>query len=257
MTFFIKRARERAGYSQKELAKIVGVAPNTFHGYESGKHEPKPELLVKIAKSCGTSVDYLLGHNSAAQQNLPPLSSEAIKIAERFDRLDDVGRGAVRAIMDYEEGRLAASAVQDHEEDNMEYLRHYFIPAAAGYASPIEGEDYELVAKTAQVPHKADFCIDVQGDSMEPYIEDGQTVYVQRDASLNPFDVGIFFVDGDVFCKQFFEDDSGNIYLLSANPKRKSANKIIMNDSTSTFTCFGKVILPKRLPPPGYEFIRR
>lgn len=61
MNFFIKEAREKAGFSQKELAEIVGVAPNTFHGYESGKHDPKSDLLVKIAQACNVSVDYLLG----------------------------------------------------------------------------------------------------------------------------------------------------------------------------------------------------
>lgn len=35
MKFFIKEAREKAGLSQKELAELIGVAPNTMHGYES------------------------------------------------------------------------------------------------------------------------------------------------------------------------------------------------------------------------------
>lgn len=61
MKFQIKEAREYAGLSQKELAERIGVAPNTFHGYESGKHDPKSELLVDIARVCGVSVDFLLG----------------------------------------------------------------------------------------------------------------------------------------------------------------------------------------------------
>ena len=64
MNFYIKEAREKAGFSQKELAEIIGVAPNTFHGYESGKHDPKSDLLVKIAQACNVSVDYLLGVSS-------------------------------------------------------------------------------------------------------------------------------------------------------------------------------------------------
>lgn len=32
MNFYIKEAREKAGFSQKELAEVIGVAPNTFHG---------------------------------------------------------------------------------------------------------------------------------------------------------------------------------------------------------------------------------
>ena len=60
MEFQIRKAREKAGFSQKELAEIVGVKPTTFNGYESGKHDPKSDLLVKIANACGVTVDYLL-----------------------------------------------------------------------------------------------------------------------------------------------------------------------------------------------------
>ena len=60
MKFQIKEARERAGFSQRELAEIIGVAPNTFHGYESGKHDPKSDLIAKIAQACGTTVDYIV-----------------------------------------------------------------------------------------------------------------------------------------------------------------------------------------------------
>ena len=61
MKFKIKEARERAGLTQTELAARIGVAPNTFCGYENGLHDPKSKLLVKIAEECGTSVDFLLG----------------------------------------------------------------------------------------------------------------------------------------------------------------------------------------------------
>ena len=75
MKFHIKEARESAGYSQKELAEIVGVAPNTFHGYESGKHDPKSDLLVKIATACHVTVDFLLGASTpqapAVQTKVP------------------------------------------------------------------------------------------------------------------------------------------------------------------------------------------
>lgn len=50
MNFFIKEAREKAGLSQKELAELIGVAPNTMHGYESGKHDPKSDLLKKYLR---------------------------------------------------------------------------------------------------------------------------------------------------------------------------------------------------------------
>lgn len=88
MEFRIKEAREQAGYSQKELAKIIGVAPNTFHGYESGKHDPKSELLVKIAQVCNVTVDFILGRESEMKKS--PDTAEAASgedVTEMFNYL--------------------------------------------------------------------------------------------------------------------------------------------------------------------------
>lgn len=132
-------------------------------------------------------------------------------------------------------------------------IRHYFTAAAAGYASPIEGEDFERIPVDDTVPPNADFCIDIDGDSMEPYIHDGQRIYVQRDISLKEFEPGIFFVDGDVYCKQWCKDEAGTLHLLSANPKRIDANISIPRDSDRNVVCFGKVILNQKLPKPLYR----
>lgn len=61
MRFYIKEAREKAGISQKELAKKIGVSATTLCGYEKGIHDPKSETLSDIAKFCNVSVDFLLG----------------------------------------------------------------------------------------------------------------------------------------------------------------------------------------------------
>ena len=76
MKFFIREARENAGYTQRELAEIIGVAPNTIHGYESGKHDPKSDLLTQISKACHVSVDYLLGLSSDPTPSYPVYSSD-------------------------------------------------------------------------------------------------------------------------------------------------------------------------------------
>ena len=91
MDFQIKEARERAGYSQKELAQIIGVAQNTFHGFESGKHDPKSDLLIKIASACGVSVDFLLGVEPANAKKSPSTAEAAPgeKDLELFDKLLD------------------------------------------------------------------------------------------------------------------------------------------------------------------------
>ena len=127
MKFRIREARERAGYSQKELAEIIGVAQNTFHGYESGKHDPKSELLSKIATACNVTVDFLLGrdtehpsviqvdfgHGEMDAKKAPPLSGEAMRLAKDYDSLDRWGRQALRELAETELQRMEADMGED------------------------------------------------------------------------------------------------------------------------------------------------
>lgn len=54
---------------------------------------------------------------------------------------------------------------------------------------------------------------------MIPVIADGSVAYVNRDP-LRAGDVGIFCVDGDMFCKQYYKDPAGVVYLFSLNRAR-------------------------------------
>ena len=192
------------------------------------------------------------GLAGSGQKNAPSLPDEAIKIARDYEKLDEHGKRVVQTLLREEQARLT-EANKEEPPAKIEYIRHYLTAAAAGYAAPIEGEDYELIPRDKSVPVKADFCIDIDGDSMEPYIHSGQRVYVQRDTELREFDVGIFFVDGDVFCKQWCIDYAGTLHLLSANPKREDANIAVHRDSVRNVVCFGKVLLPHKLPRPQYR----
>ena len=90
----------------------------------------------------------------------------------------------------------------------------------------------------------------IDGDSMEPYIHDGDVALCKRGAIIHDGDVGLFFVDGDMKCKQYCQDYSGNVYLFSANRDRSDADVTIMASSGITLMCFGKVLLDKSIPLP-------
>ena len=232
----------------REISRASGLPEPTLEKIFSGQTKnPGVATVRQLVHSLG----YTLADLDAAShaEKAPSLSDEAYQIAEDCLRLDNPGRYTVRAVLDAELKRVGEEAPP---APKIEYIRHYFTAAAAGYAAPIEGEDYELFPRDSSTPAKADFSISITGDSMEPYIHDGQTVYVQRDSSLREFDVGIFFVDGDVYCKQWCEDYAGTLHLLSANPAREDANIAIHRNSGRSVVCFGKVLLPRRLPRPVY-----
>ena len=242
----IKQARLAAGLTQKELAQRVGVKFSAIHKYESGLVvNLKRETLSALAEALGVKESWLL---CLEEEERDPLPREIDPI---YDALNDSGR---KELCRY--GRYLTGFSEYQAEDarpQITFIRHYLVPAAAGYASPIEGEDYEEIPLPEGAPADADFCIDIRGDSMEPYILDGQMVFVKRGAPIKEFEPGVFFVDGDVFCKQFCPGYAGETYLLSANPKRKDANITIPRESGRDCIYFGKVLLGQKLPKPTYD----
>lgn len=54
----LRIANER---SQTETAELLGIAQTTYAGYETGKHEPDINMLIKIAQLYNVSVDYVIG----------------------------------------------------------------------------------------------------------------------------------------------------------------------------------------------------
>jgi len=56
----IKYYRRLAGFSQKELAFLLGVSTVTIQNYESGKTSPSMETVVSLAHILSISTDQLL-----------------------------------------------------------------------------------------------------------------------------------------------------------------------------------------------------
>lgn len=214
-----------------------------------GSSKSYTNYLFEISALYDVSVEWLRGETEDPRQIRLENVPEVIK---KYHALDEHGRKLIDTLLAMEYERCAGSEVQT-EPAKVEYIKHYLVPAAAGYAAPIEGEDYEEIPLPADAPDGADFCITIRGDSMEPYIPDGSLAYVKRGAQLQKFDAGIFFVDGDVFCKQWCVDRAGTLHLLSANPDREDANISIPKDAGRNCVCFGKVLLREKLPEPVYR----
>lgn len=57
----IRSARERKSWGQAELARAVGIVPNTLWKIEQGKHNPRPATLRKIAEVLSVELSELTG----------------------------------------------------------------------------------------------------------------------------------------------------------------------------------------------------
>lgn len=242
----LKALRLSDGKTQEEFAQQFGVKKTTYSCYETGISEPKLQFLIDVANRYAVTTDYLLGLSDD-----PHGTAHGGKTAleANYDALDAHGRRLVDLVIDAELERMAATPVVVDFPRPM--IQHFLVPAAAGYASPIEGEEYEMIPLPDDAPDDADFCITVRGDSMEPKLHDGDLAFVRRGAPLNEYDVGVFYVSGDVLIKRWHVDRRGILHLTGTNPAAQGANRIIPVSSQDTVVCFGKVITKTKKPPRG------
>lgn len=61
----LKKSRKDAGYSQREVAKIMKISQPTYAGYETGRTQPDVEMLGRIADLYCVSLDWLIGTKGA------------------------------------------------------------------------------------------------------------------------------------------------------------------------------------------------
>lgn len=246
----LRNYREAAGLTQLQVAERLGITKSTYCNYESGKREPDVAKIKKIAKALGVSADALLetGHDS---KKAPAFSAEAMEVAKTFDQLDGHGRGAVKAILDFEHASDVAEKRQSgtpkrpelkvrKRSDGFVDYRVYDQPAAAGLGNYLDDPAYHIEQYPANVvPDGADFGIRISGTSMSPDIPDGCTVFVQSRSSIEPGSIGIFLLNGEAYCKKLMVDKGrGQIRLVSIN--KEYQDRII--EECDDFSTMGLVL---------------
>ncbi len=70
----LKELRRWKGWNQRDLAKAAGLGQDTVSGVESGRHEPRPSTLKKLARALGVEIAELYG--GASQTAPTPFSLE-------------------------------------------------------------------------------------------------------------------------------------------------------------------------------------
>ena len=240
----LRAQREAKGMTQAELAARLGVSKSAVGNYETGVSMPREDVLLRLFAALEVEPNYLFQDSFAASAAV--LDPGEQRLIARYRALTAKGKRAVGAVLDAAEetGKvipLPAAPVRR--------LPRFASPAAAGYAAPVLGEEYEMIDASA-APEGAQFAVGIRGDSMEPHIPDGSTVYVAREPLQNG-DVGIFCVDGDTFCKQYYRDPLGVVYLFSLNRARADADVVLPPSSGRARACFGRVLLKKRRPLPA------
>lgn len=158
-------------------------------------------------------------------------SKEEMEQFKKYRALDKHGKETVDFILEREWTR-STTPKETVTVFSIPYA--YDLAASAGtgeYAMDIA--HFENVGITQKPPKGANFLIRVSGNSMEPEYFDNDKVFVKRMDDVDDGEIGLFFLDGDVYIKE--KNANG---LRSLNPDYQ----IIPVNEYSSIKCYGKII---------------
>ena len=229
-------ARKSAGLSQQELAIKTGMTQGRLSLYETEKREPDVATIRLLAETLKVKADWLIGLTDNPYESygkpLPlPYSDAALRIARQYDRLDGYGQATVSAVVREELNRCEAPPAELAE---IIELPHSLLSASAGTGQWLDDDTAEVwEVRLNEHTRKADFAVDVAGDSMEPLYSDGDTVLVHAQPAINPGEIGLYVYQGDGYIKR-----QGDGRLESINP----AYPDIVPCEGEAITCKGRVL---------------
>jgi len=229
----LAKYRKAAGLSQVEAAKKMTkmgskIKNTSISAWEKSVSSPNPKQFLLLCKIYGITDIY---STFIAPNPDNPFSS-----------LNEVGREKALDYIkllelsnEFRSEKLSSEKIIDYPTRRK--LPLYLLPASAGTGEFLDGDEYELEEVGSEVPAKAHFGIRLNGNSMEPRYLDGQIVWVERTTELLDGDIGIFYLDGNAYCKRLHKE-TDYIELISLNPKY---NPIPITEDNE-FRIYGRVV---------------
>lgn len=201
----LKECRKAKGMSQATLSRLLGVTQQAVGKWETGRSNPDPEMLVRLAEVLGTTTDYLLGLHTGG--------AEAEQAGHRF-------------FGGYAECPIPVIGT-----------------VRAGYGALAFEEDYGTEYARVKDPQNY-FYLVVKGDSMEPRISDGDLALVHRQSTLDSGDLGVIVYgdEGEGTLKKYIQ--RGNAVVLHPF-NTNYEDKIIRGEELNQLYIAGKVVETK------------
>ncbi|HDA0825900.1 XRE family transcriptional regulator [Staphylococcus aureus] len=225
----IRKFLNDSNMSQKKLAELINIKPSTLSDYLNLRSNPSHGVIQRIADvfEVGKSdIDTTYKDDnditSIYSKLTPPRQKNVLNYAN--EQLDEQNK--VTSIDEYKESKLVS----------------YIACGATGAGIGEELYDdilhEEVFFKEDETPSNADFCILVNGDSMEPMLKQGTYAFIKKEDSIKDGTIALVVLDGVSLIKRvdICED---YINLVSLNPKYDD----IKVASFSNIKVMGKVVL--------------
>ncbi|SFL61549.1 XRE family transcriptional regulator [Lactococcus garvieae] len=222
----LKELRKEKGFTQKELAELVGFSYQNLQKYEKGIAKPLNKNLIKISDIFDVSVSYLLGETDVRK---------ASSIYEIYEQLTEPRK---KRVYDF-----TSSQLKEQIEENNIISLHHLVPYEVEEEQALSagnGEGYTSSQNKGTVYWDQDIAYDkavwIKGDSMEPDFHYGDVALIKYQNYLD-FPGQICAVD-DV--------ERGQAYIKSVRIEDKYLVLHSLNDSIDGD---GNLIFPDKYIP--------
>jgi SOS-response transcriptional repressor LexA len=228
---------------QKELN--IKMGKSTLSQYVNGVQSPDQDRIYLLSKVLDVNEPWLMGYD-VSKERVPDEQrgknkSTLTQINEVSSKLKEERQTNVLnyAKNQYEEQNKITSLDEYKKECNLiEFPKIGATGAGIGeelYADIIEDtiEVYE-----DEVPDGADFCILINGDSMEPIFKKGSYAFIEKKHEAKNGQILLVLLEGSALIKKF-ETDCVSPKLVSLNPEYKD----IYVETHHQFKVLGKVVM--------------
>ena len=240
--------RQQKNMTMEELGDYLGRNKSTVSRWISGERYPKIEEVEQIVSFFDTDVETLLFGADASEKDNTILSL----ITETSTKLEPPRQEKVYV---FAKNQLDEQEKEDSRNKNITSLEQFrkkkeekqqlgsikfcgVVSAGTGEFL-IDNQPHENIElPIEQIPDDADFCLRVNGDSMEPIFHDKDYVFIKKQLEIYSGNIGVVIVNGESFLKRVWFENN-NVRLESFNKKYKD---IIITENDE-FRIVGKVVM--------------
>ena len=207
-----------------KMCEESGASRGSLTDLKKGRKQGlSAQTLSLIASYFDVSIEYLLGKGETSSSGeVPAITPEAHHIGVLFDRADEKDRLLTHTVLDKYDSMENVTAINTKSRNAGGFVEFdvYDEPAAAGLGNYLDApQSHREQFPSIIVPKGADFGIRISGNSMEPMVSDGSTVFVRQTMTVESGRVGIFVLNGASYCKQLIVDRANKqVRLHSLNP---------------------------------------
>lgn len=222
----LKLLRTRKGLEQKDISEFLGLkSPTSVTNWEQGTNLPRAGRLYDLAVFFNVSLQDLIETDLSSVDN----TRNVTIIYEQLnsDRKERVYNFATEQLN--EQNNVVN--IDDYiEEETDWYEVKFYGSVSAGTGLYLDDEQVEIINFSSNmVPNGTDFCLKVNGDSMEPMFNNGDYVFIKRETDFRNGTIGAIIVNGEAYLKKIYITDD-SVRLVSLNKKYKDI--IVSEDDT-------------------------